>query len=60
MASSSATAVSKPRMHQVQEPLDKIDPNNQRIDPWEVILYVLALSFFLESEYLLLLPRHTF
>lgn len=38
-----------PRTHQVREPLDKIDPNNQHIDAWEVILYVLALSFSLES-----------
>lgn len=51
-------AVSDPGPHQVREPLEKIDPNNQHIDTWEVILYVLALSFSLESEPLALLPRH--
>lgn len=35
----------------VREPLDKIDPNNQRIDAWEVILYVLALSFSLDNNF---------
>jgi len=52
--------VSEPRLHQVREPLDKIDPNNQHIDPWEVILYVLALSFSLDSESFALLPGYTF
>ena len=42
--------ISDPASHQVREPLDKIDPNNQHMDAWEVILYVLALSFSLESE----------
>ncbi|KAF9651096.1 hypothetical protein BDM02DRAFT_3267407 [Thelephora ganbajun] len=35
----------------VREPLDKIDPNNQHIDPWEVILYVLALSFSFDNNF---------
>ena len=52
------TAVSEPRLHQVREPLDKIDPNNQYIDAWEVILYVLALSFSLDSESSVLLPSY--
>jgi hypothetical protein len=58
MPISTSTTVSKPRPQQVQEPLDKIDPNNQHIDAWEVILYVLALSFSLESESFVLLPRY--
>ena len=51
-------AVSEPRLYQVREPLDKIDPNNQYIDAWEVILYVLALSFSLDSESSVLLPSY--
>lgn len=43
------------RPRKVREPLDKIDPNSQNIDPWEVIVYVLALSFSLESESFVLL-----
>jgi len=53
-----SVTVSDPGPHQVREPLDKIDPNNQHIDAWEVILYVLALSFSLESESFALLPRY--
>lgn len=48
------------RLRKVREPLDKIDPNSQNIDPWEVIVYVLALSFSLESESLVLLPECIF
>ncbi|KAF9780251.1 calcium activated cation channel, partial [Thelephora terrestris] len=32
----------------IREPLDRIDPTNQRIDVPEVILYTLALSFLFE------------
>jgi len=58
MLISPAAVVSEPRPYQVREPLDKIDPNNQHIDAWEVILYVLALSFSLDSESSVLLPNH--
>jgi hypothetical protein len=45
-----AVILTNPKLHQVREPLDKIDPNNQHIDLSEAILYVLALSFSLDSE----------
>lgn len=53
-----AAVVSEPGLHQVREPLDKIDPNNQHLDAWEVILYVLALSFSLDSESSVFLPNY--
>jgi hypothetical protein len=33
----------------VREPLDKVDPGNLDLDVWEIILYVMALSFALED-----------
>ena len=53
-----AAVVSEPKLHQVREPLDKIDPNNQHMDAWEVILYMLALSYSLDSESSVLLPKY--
>lgn len=55
--SHSTAVVSELRPPKVREPLDKIGPNSKYIDPWEVIVYVLALSFSLESESFMLLPR---
>lgn len=49
-ANLSPTVVSECKPHQVREPLDRIDPNYQRIDAPEVILYVLALSFLFDSK----------
>ncbi|KIY49452.1 hypothetical protein FISHEDRAFT_41344 [Fistulina hepatica ATCC 64428] len=33
----------------VREPLDKVHPDNTSFDPWEILLYVFALSFFIEG-----------
>lgn len=51
-----AALLTQPKLLQVREPLDKIDPNNQHIDLPEAILYTMALSFLLDSE--LLVPFH--
>lgn len=34
----------------VREPLDKLDPNHSDFDAWEIIMYVLALSFSFEGS----------
>ncbi|KZT05660.1 calcium activated cation channel [Laetiporus sulphureus 93-53] len=33
----------------VREPLDKLDPDHSELDIWEVIMYILALSFSFEN-----------
>ncbi|KAF9006592.1 hypothetical protein BDQ17DRAFT_1352015 [Cyathus striatus] len=35
----------------VREPLDKIDRNRNTIDEWEVVLYVMSLSFIIEDTH---------
>ena len=52
---STAAIATNPKLLQVREPLDKIDPSNQHLDLSETVLYVLALSFSLDSEPFLLL-----
>lgn len=41
---------SNPPPYTVREPLDKIDVRHSTFDAWEVILYVMALSFLLEGK----------
>ncbi|KAJ3556721.1 hypothetical protein NM688_g1867 [Phlebia brevispora] len=33
----------------VREPLDRLDPNHEDLDFWEIIMYILALSFAFED-----------
>ncbi|KAH9948400.1 hypothetical protein B0H21DRAFT_690173 [Amylocystis lapponica] len=33
----------------VREPLDKLDPDHSDLDPWEIVMYILALSFSFED-----------
>lgn len=35
----------------VREPLDKIDVTHSTFDAWEIVLYVMALSFMIEGIY---------
>ena len=35
----------------VREPLDKLDPNHRDLDGWEIIMYILALSFSFQGKY---------
>lgn len=35
----------------VREPLDKLDANHLSFDPWEIVLYFMALSFIIEDLY---------
>ncbi|KAM5535497.1 hypothetical protein V8D89_010834 [Ganoderma adspersum] len=37
----------------VREPLDKLDPNHRDLDVWEVIMYVLALSFSFQDIHMI-------
>jgi hypothetical protein len=37
--------------HLVRQPTERLDPNNNwTFDEWEIVLYVLALSFFIEGS----------
>jgi len=53
---STSIPCSCPNLILVREPLERLDERRTFLDEWEIVLYIMALSFFIESVF----PPHSF